>query len=249
MTFSNRPAFLALLAAPVALALAGCGTADDAAVTNGEPVAAIPAPDGSQWADTVTVTEADGYTLGNPDAPITLIEYASLTCPACAMFAAEAVEPLKNDYIASGRVKYELRNQIHGPHDLALATLVRCGDDATFHPLSEQVWANLNALLDPIIQNSQAVQQAVALPADQRLVRIAEIGGFLDFFAARGLSADQARSCLADETVYSAIAERSNTQSRELDVSGTPTFFVNNTKADANDWASVEQLLKDAGAR
>ncbi len=116
-------------------------------------------------------------------------------------------------------------------------------------PLSEQVWANLNAILDPIIQNGQAVQEAVALPAEQRLVRIAEIGGFFDFFAARGLSADQARSCLADETVYSAIAERSNTQSRELDVSGTPTFFINNTKADANDWASVEQLLKDAGAR
>lgn len=239
------------LAAPLALALAACGdqAATDGATPEAAPIAAVPAPAGSSWLDTVTVTDADGYLLGNPDAPIKLIEYASLTCPACAAFSGEGAEQLKEEYVSSGRVSFELRNQIHGPHDLALATLVRCGEDTTFHPLSEQVWANLQTVLTPIMNNQAAVEQALTLPPEQRLVSLAEIGGFYDFFAARGLSEDQARTCLADSAAYSRIAENSTRQSQELEISGTPTFLVNGQKVAANSWAQLEPILQRAGAR
>ena len=84
------------LAAPLALALAACGSdaADTGGEIEGEAVAAVPAPEGTEWRDTVTVTDMDGYMIGNPDAPIKLVEYASLTCPTCARFAAEGMEPL-----------------------------------------------------------------------------------------------------------------------------------------------------------
>ena len=73
------------LAAPIALALASCGSgADETGEIAGEAIAAIPAPDGTEWRDMVTVTDMDGYMIGNPDAPIKLVEYASLTCPTCA---------------------------------------------------------------------------------------------------------------------------------------------------------------------
>lgn len=239
------------VAAPLALALTACGEqASDPATATAEPVAAVPAPAGTSWRDTVTVTEADGYLLGNPNAPIKLVEYASLTCPACAAFSAEGAEQLKEEYVNSGRVSFELRNQIHGPHDLALATLVRCGSNEAFHPLADQVWGNLQNLLTPIMNNQAAVEQALTLPPEQRLVTLAQIGGFYDFFAARGISEDQARSCLANEAAYSRIAENSTRQSQELDITGTPTFLLNGQKLEGvNGWAQLEPALQRAGAR
>lgn len=242
---------LAALAAPLTLTLAACGSSDEPAegATSGEPIAPIAAPEGTSWTDVITVSESDGYIVGNPDAPIKFMEYASLTCPACANFATTAVEELKSEYVSTGRVSFELRNQIHGPHDLALATLVRCGAPESYHPLSDQVFFNQQEVLAPIFANQEAVQQAVTLPEDQRLVRIAEIGGFIDFFSARGISSDQARSCLADAAKYTQIAENSTTQSQELGVSGTPTFFINGNRVDGNSWSQIEPLLQQAGAR
>lgn len=248
-----RRSLALVLAAPLALALAACG---DKAATDGgtteaaAPVAPVPAPAGTSWRETVTVTEADGYLLGNPNAPIKLIEYASLTCPACAAFSREGAEQLKEEYVNSGRVSFELRNQIHGPHDLALATLVRCGADDAVHPLSDQVWANLETVLAPIMNNQPAVEQAVTLPPAQRLVTLARIGGFYEFFAARGISEDQASSCLADSAAYERIAENSTRQSEELEISGTPTFLLNGRKLDGvGGWAQLEPELQRAGAR
>ncbi len=241
-----------VLAAPLALALAACGdkAATDGTTAQAAPVAAVPAPAGTAWRDTVTVTDADGYLMGNPNAPIKLIEYASLTCPACAAFAREGAEELKEKYVNSGRVSFELRNQIHGPHDLALATLVRCGDDQAVHPLSDQVWANLDAVLTPIMNNQPAVEQAVTLPPEQRLVTLAQIGGYYEFFASRGISEDQARTCLADSAAYERIAENSTRQSEELEISGTPTFLLNGRKLDGvGGWAQLEPALQRAGAR
>ncbi|HEU4820836.1 MAG TPA: thioredoxin domain-containing protein [Qipengyuania sp.] len=249
MTFSRT--FSLALAAPLALALAACGDkpASDGAVAEAAPIAPVPAPAGTSWRDTVTVTEADGYLMGNPNAPIKLIEYASLTCPACAAFAREGAEELKETYVNSGRVSFELRNQIHGPHDLALATLVRCGAPQAFHPLADQVWANLEAVLTPIMNNQAAVEQALTLPPEQRLVALAQIGGFYDFFASRGISEDQARACLADPAAYTRIADNSTRQSQELEITGTPTFLVNGQKVDTNSWAQLEPMLQRAGAR
>jgi protein-disulfide isomerase len=245
-----RKITLTALAAPLALALAACGSSTAGGdLAEGEIVAPVAAPEGQQWSDVVAVTELDGYVIGNPDAAIKIVEYASLTCPACAAFSMEGMEPLKTEYVNSGRVSYELRNQIHGPHDLALATLVRCGPKEAYHPRSDQVWANLNAILDPIIANQGAVQEAMSLPEEQRLVRVAQIGNYFEFFGARGLSADQAQQCLADTAAYSKIAENSGTQSRELGVTGTPTFFINDAKVPAGSWTQLEPMIQNAGAR
>ncbi|MGI8944084.1 MAG: DsbA family protein [Qipengyuania sp.] len=241
---------LAAFAAPLALSLAACGANEEqTGDLEGEAVAAVPAPEGSAWTDTVQVTDLDGYLLGNPEAPIKVVEYASLTCPACAAFAQNGADQLKEKYVDTGRVSFELRNQIHGPHDLVLARLVRCGAKESYHPLSDQVWKNLQEVLQPVFDNSAAFEQALSLPQDQRFIAAAEVAGFYDFFAARGLSEDQARSCLADFAAMEQIAENSTTQSNELGVTGTPTFFVNGQKVDANSWAQLEPILQRAGAR
>lgn len=238
------------LTAPLALTLAACGgdAAPDGS-TESKPIAAIAAPAGTQWTDTVAVTELDGYRIGNPDAPVKLVEYASLTCGACAAFAENGMEPLKEKYVNSGVVSYELRNQIHGPDDLILARIIRCGQPESFHPLAEQVWGNLQALLGPVYANQEVMQQALTLPENRRFAAFAEQGGFLDFFAARGVSRDQARQCLSDPASLKTIAENSQKQSDEFNVTGTPTFLINGNSVGTQNWDSLEPMLQNAGAR
>ena len=247
MTARYRLAALAL--APLALALSACDDSDageEAAVIDGEPLAAVEAPDGAQWDEIVTVTEADGYLLGNPDAPIKLVEYASLTCPACAQFAAQGAEELKSEYVNSGRVSFELRNQIHGSDDLILARLVRCGQPEAFHPLADRVWAGMGELRENFGARGAELEAAI----DRRdFVGFAETAGWLDYFAQAGVSRDQARACLADSASLERIATNSAEQSDELGIGGTPTFLINGRIVDAQTWPQLEPLLQQAGAR
>ena len=94
---SLRRLALALCAAPLALGLAACGDADEGGLPSSEPIAKIAAPAGQQWVDAVAVTPEGGWLVGNPEAPIKLVEYGSLTCPACANcndpYAAVALNP------------------------------------------------------------------------------------------------------------------------------------------------------------
>ena len=247
-----RRSFALALTAPLALALAACGSdATDPATASAAPVAAVPAPAGTAWRDTVTETPQEGYLVGNPNAPIKLVEFGSLTCPTCAAFAVEGMEPLLSKYVDSGRVSFELRNfAVHGPVDIVLARMVRCGAKEAVVPLSDQVWHNVQSLTGPLQANQAALEQAMSLPMDQRFVAMAQIGGFYDFFASRGISADQAKACLADVPSLEKLAAATDRYAKEDGVNGTPTFTLNGKKLDGvNGWAALEPVLQRAGAR
>ena len=243
---------IAALAAPLALGLAACDSTEEVAtgeVPEGEVVAEVAAPAGQQWADVASVTDYDGYVIGNPDAPIKLLEYGSLTCGACANFAVTGIPTLREEYVNSGRVSYELRNQVHNGIDLVLARMVRCSAPESYHALSEQVWANLGPLLEGAQSNPQGLEAAMQMPEDQRFPAVAQVAGLYDFFAARGVSEDQARTCLSDFASVQKIADNSQSQSEELNVTGTPTFFINGRNVGTQNWASLEPMLQRAGAR
>lgn len=248
----RRPFSLAL-AAPLALALAACGDKDaaDPATAAAEPIAPIPAPAGTAWRDKVTETPEGGHLVGNPDAPLKLVEYGSLTCPTCASFAEEGMEPLLSKYIDSGRVSFELRNfAVHGPVDIVLARMARCGAKEAVIPLSDQVWKNLPSIMAPLQANQAAAEQAMSLPMEQRFAAMAEVGGFYDFFASRGISEDQARACLADVPSLETLAAATDRYAKEHEVTGTPTFTLNGRKLDGvAGWTQLEPILQRAGAR
>lgn len=250
MTTFRRFALMTF-AAPLALGLAACGDSApaDGEVAESAAIAAIPAPAGQSWAETTTISDYDGYVLGNPNAPVKLVEYASHTCGHCADFSGQSAEALRDKYIASGVVSYEIRNQIHDPYDLVMARLARCGEKESFHPRAEQAWANLNTIIEGAQSNPAALEAAMKLPENQRFVAFGEASGIIDFFAARGLSRDQARMCLADNVSVQGIAERSTKQSEELNVTGTPTFFINGANVGTLGWQELEAMLQRAGAR
>ncbi|WP_370034498.1 thioredoxin domain-containing protein [Qipengyuania mesophila] len=239
------------LAAPLALALAACGssTTEETGEIQGDAIAAIPAPEGTEWRTTAAMTEDGGVLVGNPDAPLKLIEYGSLTCPTCARFSLEGSEPL-HDYIDTGVVSFELRQYaIHGPIDLLLGRLTQCGPVEAVVPLSDQVWQNYETIMEPLQTNQAVFEQAMSLPIEQRFVAAAEQLGYLDFFAARGISEDQGRQCLADTAKLTEQADFTQKYGNEFNITGTPTFKLNGRDVDANTWAALEPILQRAGAR
>ncbi|MDZ4274558.1 MAG: thioredoxin domain-containing protein [Erythrobacter sp.] len=246
----SRLLSLPLLAlAPLALAACSETEGTDGAVASGEAIAAIAAPAGTNWADTVTVTPEGGYMIGNPDAPLKLVEFASHTCGHCATFAATGKPVIKDKYIPTGVVSFELREVFLNHYDVAIAAMAQCGAKEQMQPLSDQVWLNLDQVFAGLQGNPAAVEAAGQLPIDQRFARIAEVTGLTEFFAARGLSADQARSCLSDGPKIEALVKDTEAQAREFQITGTPTFLLNGKKLDVNQWSQLEPLLQRAGAR
>ena len=122
-----RRILLGAAALPLALGIAACGEEkkSETASLSGAPIAAIPPPPGQSWADMVLKTPEGGYRMGNPAAPIKLVEYGSLTCPHCAEVAEKGSAELRDQYVASGRVSFEFRNFVRDPVDLAAAMLTR----------------------------------------------------------------------------------------------------------------------------
>lgn len=252
MTVLRRLAFTAL-AAPLALAIGACGSKDDTSPTSaptGGPVASVPAPAGQAWSEVVAATPDGGMRMGNPNAPIKLIEYGALSCPHCAKLANEAMPTLVSKYVDSGRVSYEFRSFIiHGAIDVILTQLVRCGDPSAYFPLVEQVYATQDQWIAQAEAAGDKAQAAAALPPDQRMAAMADAYGLTDWFAARGVSKDQAHACLAKTDEAQAIAAQTQKWSTDQGINQTPTILINGVKTDIATWQALEPALQNAGAR
>ncbi|MBI1403060.1 MAG: thioredoxin domain-containing protein [Porphyrobacter sp.] len=248
MPFSRLLALALAIAAP--FALAACGdAAESGTATAGEPLPTVAAPAGTTWSQKVSTTEAGGFLVGNPDAPLKLVEYGSLTCPACARFSMEGIQPLLNQYVDSGRVSFEFRSfVIHGPLDLALTRMISCTSPEAAIPLADQIWANLVPIQQRAFANQDALAGLDQVPADQRYVQFGQLTGLYDFFAARGISEDQARSCMGDMAALDRISKHSADYSED-GINQTPTFVLNGNKLEASSWAELEPQLQRAGAR
>ena len=248
MTLTRLFSLCLMLLAP--MLLAACGDNADGPAASSEPLPVVAPPAGTTWAQTVATTDKGGYRVGNPDAPLKLVEYGSLTCPACANFAEQAMEPLMAKYVNSGRVSFEFRSFIiHGPLDLALTRLIGCSAPEAALPLADQIWANLGPIQERAYANQTAIQNINALPENQRYVQFGTITGLYEFFAARGISEDQARTCLADFASLERLSKVSEAYGTEDGITQTPTFTLNGSKIEGSSWAEVEPQLQRAGAR
>jgi protein-disulfide isomerase len=252
MTF-RRLAFTTL-AASAALALAACGSKDDAAATGapkGSPVAAVAAPAGQMWSDVVSATPDGGMRMGNPNAPIKLVEYGSLSCPHCAKLSQDGSKALVETYVDSGRVSYEFRSFIiHGAIDVMLTQMVQCAGTSTFFPLVKQLYATQEQWIAQVEKNSDKANAAQSLPPKQRFAAMADALGLTDWFAARGVSRDQAHACLANTDQAQKLAEQTQKWSTDDGIDSTPTIYLNGSKlADVHEWSELEPALQNAGAR
>ena len=246
----RRAAFAALML-PLALGLAACSKgSEETAGLSGEPIAKLAPPAGKVWADMVEKTPEGGFRMGNPAAPIKLIEYGSLTCSHCAEFSEQGSAALRDEFIASGRVSYEFRNFVRDPIDLTAALLTRCGSPESFFALTEQAFANQQAMLTKAqAAGEPAYTAAMGQPDAKRYAALAELTGLSEFFAARGIAKDQANACLANAAEAQSLANRTQEQGEQFKIEGTPTFVVNGSMIGSMGWAELRAKLQTMGAR
>lgn len=242
------------LALALSLSLSACGKdpapGEAAPTESATPVAKIAPPAGKSWTETVSATPEGGYVMGNPNAPIKLIEFGALSCSHCAEFAAQSFTKLRDDYVASGRVSYELRLFMLNAFDLPAAMLATCGAPETVIPLSEQFWQwQPNMFTNLQAAGEAKLQAASTLPPEQRYAAIARLAGMDAFFAERGIAAEQGAACLANAEKATQLAAATQTAGEKYGISGTPTFYINGANVGSLGWAQLEPLIQKAGAR
>lgn len=244
-----------LISAASLLALSACNSdkAGDSNAAASQPVAAVQPPANGDWSTVVTQTTAGGFMMGNPEAPVTVVEYGSYTCPHCAEFDETGLQPLINNYVKSGKVAFEMRNFVRDPLDMAAALIARCNGAQGFFPLSRAIFANQQDWMTSLQQVPQQQLQALqALPPEQQLPEIAKLAGFQQFAAARGVPEAKANQCLSDQQATTQLVQTTgDATSQYPEFPGTPTFILNGKmtegpKPGESIWAALEQDIKEA---
>ena len=186
--------------------------------------------------------------MGNPDAPVQLVEFVSLTCPHCRHFAETGAPHLVRDYVRTGRVSFEIRPF---PLDIvaaAAAQLNRCAAPARAFALNDAIltgqdqwFARLEALPE------EEVNRIDALPPGEQRQRIVSLIGLDEIAARHGLGSDRTRACLADQAGADRI-DLIKASGDGLGVEGTPSFTINGRlMRGVHDWAALEPLLRPPG--
>lgn len=161
--------------------------------------------------------------LGKADAPVTIIEYASMTCPHCATFHKTTYPELKKKYIDTGKVRFIFREFPLDELAAAASMLARCavsGGDAT----------KAMALIDVLFasQDKWAIRQPLPV-----LTQIAKQAGFTQ---------ESFEKCMGDQKLYTDILAMRERGSKDYKVESTPTLFVNGKVQKGG--ATIEELDK-----
>ena len=172
---------------------------------------------GTAAAATVEEMLAEG-SLGSDKAPVTVIEYASLTCPHCAAFANTTFEAFKKKYLDTGKVHFIYRDFPFDQPGLRAAMMVRCSGSERFFGFLE------------ILFKSQESWASAADPMGE-LAKIARLGG---------MSKEEFDACMANKELMDGILKGELEAQEKYKAESTPTFIVNGVKHEGN--MSLETL-------
>lgn len=221
---TRRISTIAALALVLAAGVFAWGTQNRSA----EPFGAAFAQDAASAADVDTSMIGD-MTLGNPDAAVTVIEYASFTCPHCASFHGGAFKQLKADFIDTGKINFIYREVYFDRFGLWAAIVARCGEGAEnrYFGIADMVYAQ---------QGTWARQEN---PADivESLRKIGKTAGLTDA---------QLDQCFTDGDTAQAMYARWLQQSEEDGITSTPSFVINGTKHSNMPYDEMKALIEKA---
>jgi protein-disulfide isomerase len=196
-------------------------------VSPGSPEAAAPYQMLADAQSVLQITKDDRI-LGSLEAPITIVEYASLTCPHCAHFANDVLPEIKKAWIDTGKAKLVLRDFPLDEPALRAAMITRCAPPDRYYAFADTFFA---------------AQEKWVRSTDYReaLARLAKLGG---------MGKEEFDACLANTALENKIVEGRLKATQELDVNSTPTFFVNGSKlAGAPTLEEFEKLLSSLAAK
>jgi len=178
------------------------------AVAGLAPAQAQPAKPSPEAAKSLLAVNDQDRVLGKADAPITIVEYASLTCPHCAHFESTVLPELKKKWIDTGKAKLVFRDFPLDGVAMQAEIMARCAPADRYFPIIESLFAT---------------QQNWALAKDPKaaLERQALLAG---------ISKKDFEACMANKQVEDHVAGSRLVASQQLGVDSTPTFFINGQK-------------------
>jgi protein-disulfide isomerase len=218
-SLSRRNVLSSLAAIPAVALLAACSDsgeqakaadvkpADPAAPAKPATPAAVQVPESQGNVDMAQLLKPGALPdkqLGKDDAKVTIVEYASMTCPHCAHFAETTFPDLKKKYIDTGKARYILREFPFDPSAEAGFMLARCAKDNYF-PMVDVLFAQ------------QANWVGVSNTKDA-LLQISKLAGFTQ---------ESFEACLTDQKLLDDVRSVQKRGADEFKVDSTPTFFIN----------------------
>ncbi|MET0941029.1 MAG: DsbA family protein [Mesorhizobium sp.] len=218
----RRTVISSLLAVPAALMLASCSDdgGDKAAAQTAAPAEstapeapatpAVAAPEPAGKVDVAKLMEAGPLpekVLGKDDAPITIVEYASMTCPHCAHFHETTLPELKKKYIDTGKARLVFREFPFDPRAEAGFMLARCSNDNYFN------------MVDVLFKQQES--WAAASDAKDALLQLSKLAGF---------SQQTFEACLTDQKLLDDVRAVRQRGADDFGVDSTPTFFINGNR-------------------
>ncbi|ADV14101.1 DsbA family protein [Mesorhizobium sp. M7A.F.Ca.CA.001.09.2.1] len=218
-SLSRRNVLSSLAAIPAVALLAACSdSGEEAKAANVKPAepaapakpatpAAATAPEAQGTVDMTELMKPGALPdkqLGKDDAKVTIVEYASMTCPHCAHFAETTFPDLKTKYIDTGKVRYILREFPFDPSAEAGFMLARCAKD-NYYPMVD------------VLFRQQANWVGVQNTKDA-LLQISKLAGFTQ---------ESFEACLTDQKLLDDVRSVQKRGANEFKVDSTPTFFIN----------------------
>jgi protein-disulfide isomerase len=185
-------------------------------------------PPGRQVAQsTAPQISPEDRVLGKPDAPVTIFEYASLTCPHCAAFEKEILPQIKTEWIDTGKAKLVFRDFPLDGSALKAAIVARCAPPERFYGFIGVLFAQ---------QGSWGLAQD-PVPG---ISRIAKLGGMSD---------DQVQACLKDDALQNKVLAGRLAAEQQYQVESTPTFFINGKKVVGAKEEDIVAAIKSAAPK
>jgi len=182
---------------------------------------AASAEDEAETIDTSTIIE---MTLGDENAPVEVIEYASYTCPHCATFHNGPYKQLKADYIDTGKVKFIYREVYFDRYGLWASIIARCAGPERFFGINDLLFS----------QQSEWVR-AGGTPEI--------VGALRKIGLLAGLDPDTLETCLQDATKAKTLVTWYQENAERDGVTGTPSFIINGKKVANQAYADFAAII------
>lgn len=171
------------------------------------------------------IAEIEDMVMGDPDAPVTVIEYASFTCPHCANFHATTFKELKKSYIDTGKVRFIHREVFFDRYGLWAAMVARCGGQLRYFGVADLIYTD-----------QQSWTQGEPAQIADNLRRIGRTSG---------LSNDQLDACLQDAEKAQALVAWNDANTKADGISGTPSFVIEGELYSNMSYADFAALLDE----
>lgn len=210
-----------IIVALVAIVGGGWWMFSDRAAPGGQAGAETAQPADAADIDTSGIVDMQ---MGNPDAAVTVIEYASFTCPHCATFNASVFPQLKANYIDTGKINFIHREVYFDRYALWAGMVARCGGPERYFGIADMIYAQQQQWL--------AGTDPLAISAGlQRIGRTA------------GLSDEEVTACLNDGATAQAMVAVYEANAAADDVRATPSFVINGEKHSNMSYAAFAEIL------